>query len=385
MPSPEGGISSAIKSIFCCSILRRTQSVVPISSEVGSSHENGEEPSTDFPTTNISQPDLETLIGDDIAPFPVDYRTTPVEHATSTSPTPRTPEDRPRSPITIILPPVPDSPETPSPLIQLPAMFSPTALFRLSLCHEDIYALRHLLSQSPSMAAYRSVLPQIYEILRREEVRYLFNNGDDRDYVVVGERVRFCEEILEVAYWDADSGGERRLAGWVERGLGGVIESNPTHQPSLTLLGRLWLLRSQEYLSKISEDGSNSSSSGGSFPFTNTDWTSADEDRDTVEQDRKRQEGVYVDARTCLFPAVEFLGRAVEAMEDGRGGVLGDVYVFQAEANMSLGNVTVSSEAQPYFRTAVEALKKASMIDGFRLPIHLERYLRSFEFVLYDD
>ncbi|KAF3259048.1 hypothetical protein TWF192_011181 [Orbilia oligospora] len=72
-------------------------------------------------------------------------------------------------------------------------------------------------------------------------------------------------------------------------------------------------------------------------------------------------------------------------MEDGRGGVLGDVYVFQAEANMSLGNVTVSSEAQPYFRTAVEALKKASMIDGFRLPIHLERYLRSFEFVLYDD
>ncbi|RVD88803.1 uncharacterized protein DFL_002977 [Arthrobotrys flagrans] len=161
-------------------------------------------------------------------------------------------------------------------------------------------------------------------------------------------------------------------------------EANPTHHPSLTLLGRLWLLKSQQYLSKIS-DGSNSSSSCGSFPFTNNDWTSADEDRDTVEQDRKRQEGVYVDARTCLFPAVEFLGRAVEAMEDRGGGVFGDVYVFQAEANMSLGNVTVSSEAQPYFRTAVEALKKASMIDGFKLPIHLERYLRSFEFVLYDD
>ncbi|KAK6498998.1 hypothetical protein TWF481_011568 [Arthrobotrys musiformis] len=235
------------------------------------------------------------------------------------------------------------------------------------------------------MATYRSILPQIYEILRREEVRYLFNSGDDGDYMAIGERVRFCEEILEVAYWDADSGGDRRLAGWVERGLGGVIESRPTHHPSLTLLGRLWLLRSQQYLSKISEDGSTSSSSGGSFPFTNNDWTSADEDRDTAEQDRKRQEGVYVDARTCLFPAVEFLGRAVDAMEDSSRGVLGDVYVYQAEANMSLGNVTVSSEAQPYFRTAVEALKKASMIDGFRLPIHLERYLRSFEFVLYDD
>ncbi|KAK6513740.1 hypothetical protein TWF506_008177 [Arthrobotrys conoides] len=385
MPLPDGSVSSTIKSIFCCSILRRNRSVLPISSEVGSSHENVEEPSTSLAATNISQSDLETLIGDDITPVPTNYRPAPIEQTTDTSLVPRTPEHRSLSPITIIRPPLLDSPKTPSPLIQPPAMFSPTALFRLSLCHEDIYTLRHLLSQSPSMATYRSILPQIYEILRREEVRYLFNNGDDRDYVVIGERVRFCEEILEVAYWDADSGGERRLAGWVERGLGGVVESNPIHHPSLTLLGRLWLLRSQEYLSKISEDGSNSSSSGGSFPFTNNDWTSADEDRDTVEQDRKRQEGVYVDARTCLFPAVEFLGRAVEAMEDGHGGVLGDVYVFQAEANMSLGNVTVSSEAQPYFRTAVEALKKASMIDGFRLPIHLERYLRSFEFVLYDD
>ncbi|KAF3911149.1 hypothetical protein AA313_de0208263 [Arthrobotrys entomopaga] len=146
---------------------------------------------------------------------------------------------------------------------------------------------------------------------------------------------------------------------------------NPTNAYALTLLGRSWLLKAQQYLSKISEDGS-SSSSGGSFPFTNADWTSADEDRDTAEQDRKRQEGVYVDARTCLFPAVEFLDRAIDITE-AFGMQDGEVYVLQAEANMSLGNVMVSSEAQYFFRNAVAALKKASLIDGFTLPGHLQR------------
>ncbi|KAK6523524.1 hypothetical protein TWF281_001507 [Arthrobotrys megalospora] len=377
MPSPDGNISSAIKSIFCCSILQRRQYILPVDSEVDSVHE------VEDPVT-VANPPLEILTDDDLTPVPTNYPTTPVEPATGTSTTPRAPEHPSQSPVDIVAPLFPDSPKSPSPFVQPPIMFSPTTLFRLSLCHEDIYTLKHLLSQSPSMGTYRAVLPQVYEILRREEVRYLFNSGDDGDYRVIAERIRFCEEILEVAYWDVDTGGDRRLAGWVERGLGGLVEANPTHYPSLTLLGRLWLLKAQQYLSKISEDGSNSSSSGGSFPFTNNDWTSADEDRDTAEQDRKRQEGVYVDARTCLFPAVEFLGRAVDGMEEG-GGVDGSVYVFQAEANMSLGNVTVSSEAQMFFRTAVEALKKASMIEGFNLPIHLERYLRSFEFVLYDD
>ncbi|KAK6337944.1 hypothetical protein TWF696_001417 [Orbilia brochopaga] len=323
-------------------------------------------------------------------------------------------------------------------------MLSSGTLYRLSQCLEDIQMLRATIIRSPSFSTFHNIaLPQLYEVLQREEVQFLFEVGDT-DRRCISQRLKFCQEVLELAYWDVDSGGDRRLAGWVERGLGGIVEGrvlvlvavsgirdpedtadyaawlegfsssgaghdvkrclrsridsrhrsgltaiglpNPGNIRALTLLGRSWLLKAQQYLSKISEDGSNSSSSGGSFPFTNTDWTSADEDRDIAEQDRKRQDGVYVDARTCLMPAVEFFGRAVRAMEaSGVVGVRGgEIYVLQAEANMSLGNVTVSFEAQPYFRTAVEALREASLIDGFVLPGHLERYLRSFEFVLYD-
>ncbi|KAJ6258648.1 hypothetical protein Dda_6696 [Drechslerella dactyloides] len=265
-------------------------------------------------------------------------------------------------------------------------MLSSGTLYRLSQSLEDVQALRTAIIRSPSVTTFHSIiLPRLYEVLQREEIQLLFEVGDG-DRRCISQRLKFCKEVLELAYWDVDSGGDRRLAGWVERGLGSIIEANPGHIRALTLLGRSWLLKAQQYLSKISEDGSMSSSSGGSFPFTNTDWTSADEDRDTAEQDRKRQDGVYVDARTCLMPAVEFLGRAVYAMEISGGvGVRGgEIYVLQAEANMSLGNVTVSSEAQPYFRTAVEALRAASLIESFALPGHLERYLRSFEFVLYD-
>ncbi|EWC44936.1 hypothetical protein DRE_00995 [Drechslerella stenobrocha 248] len=265
-------------------------------------------------------------------------------------------------------------------------MLSSTIIYRLGQSLADIQALKGALAQSPSGSTYRNfVLPELYEVLQREEVAQLFEFGDP-DRRCISERLKFCEAVLEIAYWDVDSGGNSRLARWVERSLGAIIETNPDKIQALALLGRSWLLKSQQYLSRISDDGSNSSSSGGSFPFTNTDWTNADEDRDVAEQDRRRQEGVYVDARTCLMPAVDFLGRAVDVMEvTGRiGGRGGAIYVLQAEANMSFGNVAVSSEAQFYFRTAVEALKKASLIDGFILPGHLERYLRSFEFVLYD-
>ncbi|KAF3923110.1 hypothetical protein ABW20_dc0106747 [Dactylellina cionopaga] len=209
-------------------------------------------------------------------------------------------------------------------------MFSPTTLFKLSYCHEDINSVKSILCSDPTTYTYHeTVLPQIYEIVQRDEVVFLFGNTGQNgaDGTTIAERLKFCDELLEVAYWDADSGGDVRLAGWVERGLGGIVEIDPTNIYALTLLGRSWLLKSQLHLSKISEDGSNSSSSGGSFPFTNTDWTSADEDRDTAEQDRKRQEGVYVDARTCLFPAVEFLESAVDVMES-QGLEEGDVYVL---------------------------------------------------------
>ncbi|KAK6352262.1 hypothetical protein TWF730_009093 [Orbilia blumenaviensis] len=210
MPSSDGRISSTIKSLLCCSILRRTQSTLSIHSEEETTNEN-EEVLIDAPVANLSLSGPETSKDNDITPVHTNRPIAPTKYPT-------------QSPIAIALPLFPDSPETPSPLIQPPAMFSPATMFRLSLCHEDIYSLRHLLSQSPSMGTYRAVLPQIYEILRREEIRYLFNTEDDGDYVIVGEKVRFCEEILEVAYWDADAGGDRRLAGWVERGLGGVVE-----------------------------------------------------------------------------------------------------------------------------------------------------------------
>ncbi|EPS45098.1 hypothetical protein H072_883 [Dactylellina haptotyla CBS 200.50] len=397
MPSSEA-TSTILKAIFCCACLKtRTEILSDADYEVvreGTTTDIPSGPPTDS-TLHIIPPPEEgepsPSEAGEVTPTPAQYHTAHVELQASTSNpvTPRAPASHSPPPLTqpasssLVSSGAEQSESLSAPLVNpSPKMFSPNTLYKLSQCHDDILDLKSILAASPCVPTYRGILPQIYEVLLRDEVIYLFTNGAE-DATSVRERLRFCDEILDVAYWDVDSGGDGRLAGWVERGLGGVVEANPTNILALMLLGRSWLLKSQQYLSKISDDGSTSSSSGGSFPFTNTDWTSADEDRDTAEQDRKRQEGVYVDARTCLFPAVEFLGRAVDVME-AYGQEEGEVYVLQAEANMSLGNVTVSSEAQEYFRNAVEALKKASLIDGFRLPGHLERYLRSFEFVLYD-
>ncbi|KAF3933832.1 hypothetical protein ABW19_dt0200725 [Dactylella cylindrospora] len=124
----------------------------------------------------------------------------------------------------------PTSPETPNPeALPLPevapdssprTMFSPLSLFRIQQATTDLESLRSILSQSPTARTFAALRPQVQQIIRGDEVLQLF--GPDGDTYVT-ERLRLCETVLEIAYWDVDS-GDRRLSAWVERGLTAAVE-----------------------------------------------------------------------------------------------------------------------------------------------------------------
>jgi len=174
-------------------------------------------------------------------------------------------------------------------------------------------------------------------------------------------------------------------------------------------IGKWWLHKAQPLLARISSEESSSSSSGASRGASRGTRPQSDPtaslrveevrrnnrvvDRD-IEAETRLHTQDYVEARGILLPAIEYLRRAVEQAdteEDGPSGHLlvtvgvdlknialcwSDLLLEAAEAYMSLGNVSYSSTNTDYFRQAILYLRRASVIPGFPLPSHLQRYVR---------
>lgn len=121
----------------------------------------------------------------------------------------------------------------------------------------------------------------------------------------------FLHGIQEFAYSEPDRGGVPDLTSWCEHGWTSILHSDPYNIAALQGLGDAYLKKSQYLLSRIAVE-------------------EADMDEDEREDEHRLQDPVYADARRCLEPAVEYLGRAVDSANQQRrltGGLLATVYI----------------------------------------------------------
>lgn len=113
-------------------------------------------------------------------------------------------------------------------------------------------------------------------------------------------------QIQSFAFFDADNGPIPDLAAWCEHGWDSVLHYDHYNPSALQGIGEAWLGKSQYYLARIHEE-------------------EVDLSDEELERAIRRDSGVYAEARRCLAPAVEYLGRAVDAAgQKGRltGGLL---------------------------------------------------------------
>lgn len=121
-------------------------------------------------------------------------------------------------------------------------------------------------------------------------------------------------------------------------------------------LGRAWLSRSQNVLSRIHHDeGSSSSGRSSSRPGTGNGatYTSSDEARDAAraaaEADSRIHTSDYVEARGILLPSTEYFARAVTVAE-GKEALSGDLLALVSLSDGERNTHCTRDEALIYYR-----------------------------------
>ncbi|RMZ79637.1 hypothetical protein DV737_g3287, partial [Chaetothyriales sp. CBS 132003] len=202
-----------------------------------------------------------------------------------------------------------------------------------------------------------------------------FMNWPDR----YDDQVFVISELQNLAYHEADGGGDVEIAQWcIRQYLHLLAQSREERVEVLTGLGHAWLLRVQSTLARIGRNDGSSSGTGSTRPSSSTgrvSFTSSDDARETArataEADALAGTPDYVEARGMLLPATEYFHRAVTAAER-LNRLDGALLSFAAEAHISLGSVSPSHHNEQYFNQAISYLQTASQIVGFHLSPFLQ-------------
>ncbi|KAH0548618.1 hypothetical protein GP486_007838 [Trichoglossum hirsutum] len=193
-----------------------------------------------------------------------------------------------------------------------------------------------------------------YEQHARTAINYVDRSQIMLNPARLDEQVWVIDSLQRFAQGSGGRVGDVAL--WCEMQWNRVLQHNPENLSALQGLGNSWLSKAGALLARIRATEASSSSSSD----------------DEAEAERMRHTQDYVEARTLLLPATEFLRRAVGAARRS-GRLTGSLLVMSAEASIQLGNVSYRSQSLPHFEDAVRSLREAEAISGFRLPDHLSR------------
>ncbi|KAI9825772.1 MAG: hypothetical protein M1826_006874 [Phylliscum demangeonii] len=310
---------------------------------------------------------------------------------------------------------------------------------RVAICLAGIETVNTMLQESP--ANWENYVNFARSITASVDLTdFMMNPGR------VEERILMVDCLQKLAYQDPDRGGVQSLADWCQRQWLRLLESRPEHVEVLrglavpversndfvdraddsAGLGHNWLLKAQKFLASIHlEDGSSSSTAsngrnGGNGENGGNGGNGRNgrngrmpvmppprytQRHDDVDASQAAADAVvrlsttsYVEARTALVPATDFLNRAIVAA--GRqGNVTGDLLVLvslgtphtspssrsdlffliqAAESYMSLGNVSFPREAEELFGRAIRFLRRARQLPNYALADYLQRYLDEY-------
>jgi hypothetical protein len=216
-------------------------------------------------------------------------------------------------------------------------------------------------------------------------------------------QIPFISTVQRVAFADADNGPITDLADWCLRQWLALLALYPddvdiltcklsplfrVHRLTGTVIGRNWLLRAQKALASIAQAEDELSSNDESSPCPPQIAV-----RPFAETQERSNGAHYVEARTLLLPATDYLQRAVDAArakQNMTAPLLLTVNAIlstsrltanpakAAEAFMSLGNVTSPRVQDDYFRQAILHLQAAKELDSHSLPLHMQQYVTHY-------
>lgn len=251
------------------------------------------------------------------------------------------------------------------------------------------------MSEEQRITACKTAINQIYTMLRSSPQHWRNFLGLARTVVTqldsttfmqqatrTAEQVPIIAALQTLAFKDVDNGAVADLASWCSRQWLVLVQRDGQNLSALRGLGQMWLSRAQPALARIHASQSRSSSGASGSPRSES----------AAEAERRVGTADYVEARGLLQPATEYLERALAAASN-QNAVSGDLLAKvcctdsvirpidnsrliveqAAEAHMSLGNVSSPRTNQQYFRRALQLLQRASEIQGYALPRHLQK------------
>ncbi|GAB7332081.1 hypothetical protein MBLNU13_g03969t1 [Cladosporium sp. NU13] len=231
---------------------------------------------------------------------------------------------------------------------------------RIGACKAAINQISNMLRCSPQQ--WRNFLA-----LARTIIAQLDSTTFMQDPTRTSEQVPVVAALQILAFKDVDNGAVVGIASWCSRQWLALLQRDAGNLAALRGLGQMWLYRAQPALARIhASQGSSSSGASGSS-----------RSESAAEAERRIGTADYVEARGLLQPAAEYLERAVTAASN-QGVVSGDLLAKAAEAYMSIGNVSGPRTNQQYFRRALQLLQRASDVEDYALPGHLQKYLDDY-------
>ncbi|KAM3419854.1 hypothetical protein BST61_g3183 [Cercospora zeina] len=234
---------------------------------------------------------------------------------------------------------------------------------RINVCKTSLNQILNSLKEDPR--EWRNHIPLARTIIAHLNATSLMQQTErlqERAWIIAG--------LQKLACTDPDSAEIPDVAAWCTHQWAKVQQSQPNNTAALRGLGQAWLARAQPTLSRIQREEGRSSNDGAS-------QSRGGSASSQTEAERRTGTAQYVEARGSLQPAIDYLERAIAAATSQRS-LTGDLLATTAEAYMSLGNVSSPRSNQQQFTRALQLLRAADSIEGYRLNHYLEQYLQKY-------
>ncbi|KAF2217880.1 hypothetical protein CERZMDRAFT_92520 [Cercospora zeae-maydis SCOH1-5] len=234
---------------------------------------------------------------------------------------------------------------------------------RINVCKTSLNQILTSLQENPRK--WRNHVPLARTIIAHLNATSLMQHPDR-----LQERIWLVGGLQKLANTDPDSGELPDVAAWCTQQWAKVQQTQPNNIAALRGLGQAWLARAQPALSRIQREEGRSASDG--TPQSRSGSASSQ-----TEAEKRTGTAQYVEARGSLQPAIDYLERAIAAATSQRL-LTGDLLATTAEAYMSLGNVSSPRSNQQQFTRALQLLRAANSIDGYKLNRYLQQYLEKY-------
>lgn len=181
---------------------------------------------------------------------------------------------------------------------------------RINVCKTGLNQIYTMLRTAPQ--SYRSYLTLARSVMAHIDSTTLMQQPER-----VAEQAWMVAGLQRLAMLDNGYGGTMDITTWCSRQWAIIYQRDSANVAALRGIGQAWVARASPILARIHRVDGSSSSSGDSSQRSMISITASEDERQsaaaTVEAERRAGTQDYVEARSYLQPATEYLDRAMRA------------------------------------------------------------------------